>query len=354
MKKRVAWIDIAKGISIFFIVLGHIYTRIELRWVIYSFHVPIFFFLSGVTAKEEKFSIQTIWNYMKTILIPYFVIALFSIFLFDIFGVKVFYMLGRVPSNYVNLNQNATLIDSFAGMLYGNSKTGNMQWNLPLWFLPCFFAVKILGLSFEKVLEKKYINRILFIGLCVILGIAYAKFLSTVYFPFQMETAVSMLVWYELGRLLSKRIKMLETEQWDSRQKLVGGLFGTAFGIIGISISLHNTSVQCRIDKYGNFAFYYMACTCLIILVLSFSIILYRNKYLEYIGRNSLIILLFHKFPIVLFQLIFKHILDSDNLIVAGISGVIVAIVTIILVLGFNQGLIAVEKELSTKHIKRK
>lgn len=56
-KERIAWIDIAKAIAIFFIVLGHQLPSGPLCGYLYSFHVPLFFFLSGLTfntAKEPK------------------------------------------------------------------------------------------------------------------------------------------------------------------------------------------------------------------------------------------------------------------------------------------------------------
>ena len=46
-KERVAWIDIARGIMIISIVLGHVLADGKIRWWLFSFHVPAFFFISG-------------------------------------------------------------------------------------------------------------------------------------------------------------------------------------------------------------------------------------------------------------------------------------------------------------------
>ena len=46
-KKRIEWVDIAKGIGIFLMVMGHTgIPRIGNQWI-YSFHMPLFFFISG-------------------------------------------------------------------------------------------------------------------------------------------------------------------------------------------------------------------------------------------------------------------------------------------------------------------
>ena len=62
-KQRIEWIDIAKGIGIIAVLIGHTNSGI-LRDEIYSFHIPLFIFLSGMlfnggtkTAKDF-FSVQ--------------------------------------------------------------------------------------------------------------------------------------------------------------------------------------------------------------------------------------------------------------------------------------------------------
>lgn len=52
-KKRIAWIDIAKGITILTVIWGHSLPVDSLpRNIIFSFHMPLFFILSGFTLKQ--------------------------------------------------------------------------------------------------------------------------------------------------------------------------------------------------------------------------------------------------------------------------------------------------------------
>ena len=57
---RYAHVDIARGIAILLVVLGHCFqsSDVALNRVILSFHMPLFFFLSGVFAKTE--TVETI------------------------------------------------------------------------------------------------------------------------------------------------------------------------------------------------------------------------------------------------------------------------------------------------------
>ena len=47
VSERYTWIDCIKGIGIFLVVLGHIYKDNYIGLWIYSFHMPLFFMLSG-------------------------------------------------------------------------------------------------------------------------------------------------------------------------------------------------------------------------------------------------------------------------------------------------------------------
>jgi len=53
--KRIEWADTLKAIGIFFVVLGHNVLPAEMYKYIFSFHVPLFFFISGYLFFPEKF-----------------------------------------------------------------------------------------------------------------------------------------------------------------------------------------------------------------------------------------------------------------------------------------------------------
>lgn len=52
-EKRIDWIDYAKAIGIFLVVVGHTYAGNALTNWIYSFHMPLFFFLSGTMLRNR-------------------------------------------------------------------------------------------------------------------------------------------------------------------------------------------------------------------------------------------------------------------------------------------------------------
>ena len=52
--KRIEWLDIYKGIAILLIVIGHLSIGISIKNFIYSFHVPLFLFASGLVRKKRN------------------------------------------------------------------------------------------------------------------------------------------------------------------------------------------------------------------------------------------------------------------------------------------------------------
>ena len=82
--KRIEWVDVSKVLVIWLMVLGHILEKTGLdavvRNMIYSFHMPFFFFISGLLYKNKTSSFWqfTIAN-VKSLLIPYVFLRLCSL-----------------------------------------------------------------------------------------------------------------------------------------------------------------------------------------------------------------------------------------------------------------------------------
>lgn len=77
--KRVEWIDIAKGITMFLVILGHSVFG-ALRGMIFSFHMPLFFILSGMTCGLSADGSQ-FWRKCKKAFVHLVIPALIMFFL---------------------------------------------------------------------------------------------------------------------------------------------------------------------------------------------------------------------------------------------------------------------------------
>jgi fucose 4-O-acetylase-like acetyltransferase len=128
MKNRNIQIDVAKGLGIVLVVLGHnelvLNEKGELFRIIYSFHLPLFFLLAGVFIREN----DTFWNVIRSradsLLKPCFVVLT---------GLGI----AKLAVEFVKTGRIELVSwGYFERMLIGTGET--MAW-VPLWFLPHLF-----------------------------------------------------------------------------------------------------------------------------------------------------------------------------------------------------------------------
>ena len=288
-------IDIAKCIGIFFIVLGHTLRSGYLEYYIFSFHVPLFFMASGLCWKNPTGFVPFLKKRIKSLLIPYYV--------FSIISVIVYMGFGKIASERLTADgTNLSFIKSIGGMLYANSKTGNMEWNTPLWFLPCLFACNILVYLLEKRIANQDLYRFISIlGLFCLNKIA-SDFFANIYLPFHIETAIGMTGFFELGIWLRRYYIYISSELENVSVIKCGALFLLLQSIgIWCIIGNNNVRVDVRIDHYGNYLLYVLGAVSLSMAVFLLSNKLHSRK-MQYVGQHTLGILLMHKFPVVFFQ----------------------------------------------------
>jgi len=83
LAKRVEYIDIAKGIGNIFVVMGHNDFALISPFahkLIYSFHMPMFFFMSGMFFKPDTPFWTFLWNRYNRVLKPFLSILLLIYF----------------------------------------------------------------------------------------------------------------------------------------------------------------------------------------------------------------------------------------------------------------------------------
>ena len=138
MPKRIEYLDIARGIGILLVVLGHNdFGAISpfFHQVIYSFHIPLFFFLSGYFINTSIPFFDYFKKRFHSVLKPY----LFTIFLIYFTSVS-FEKMGF-----------QTAIGRIVKSLYGS--VNYIDWG-QLWFLPQLFVVSLYAFIFIKVVSR--------------------------------------------------------------------------------------------------------------------------------------------------------------------------------------------------------
>ena len=139
---RVQWVDWCKGIGILLVLLGHtLRTDVSLVYI-YGFHMPLFFFLSGLVCNEKKYNWSSfLKSRLNTLIIPYIIFYLLT-WLYWLFIERSFRPI------------DLTWWQPLVGMVYGAQWHGLMDHNGILWFLSCLFMTEVLFFALSRIKNK--------------------------------------------------------------------------------------------------------------------------------------------------------------------------------------------------------
>ncbi len=127
---RLLWLDALKGIGILLVVIGHVWTRGEVRDAIYIFHMPLFFLAAGYTARVEPVR-AALARGLPALMLPWAVFSLLLLALdFAVEGAR-----GVRP----------IFPDMAAGVIGIVWHTEALRGPFTiLWFVPCLFLARLL------------------------------------------------------------------------------------------------------------------------------------------------------------------------------------------------------------------
>ena len=84
--KRIRFLDIAKGIGIICIIIGHL-QFFAIKRIVFTFHVPIFFLITGYFINAKRSIPEFVKTRARTLLVPYYVTCFVIIMFGTIKGV---------------------------------------------------------------------------------------------------------------------------------------------------------------------------------------------------------------------------------------------------------------------------
>jgi fucose 4-O-acetylase-like acetyltransferase len=310
--KRIAYLDVAKGIGILLVMLGHNYIKASvpgMEQFIFSFHMPFFFLLSGMLFKPDYPLLVLFKRRFDTLLRPYItsIILLYAVYFFYT-DTKVMTLLRRIgrsfyaSGNYIEWAQlwflpHLFLLNMFAGVLF-LFFYGRIKW---LWLRLVFLAGMLwAGVAFLPIYYKQEVT---IAGQTILLdGLPLSMDLLLI-------TATYFLIGYEIRRLVSERFF---ASIWTL---VVSGLLLTALNLL----------FPYRVDFFFRTYESYIVNTLealsgiIFVLALSSRIALNQNrlfKTLKYFGQITIILLIFHQ-PAQ--TMTFGHIMRRiDNPFIAG------------------------------------
>jgi fucose 4-O-acetylase-like acetyltransferase len=319
---RIDWIDAAKGLGIVLIVLGHIYSVAEpspLYVFIYAFHVPLFFFIAGLTYRFDPPALPAFFRKkLRALLVPYLCYAALG---------YLFYLAGywAAARSGLKLEQfNHGLLTPFLGIFYGSLGDGHLV-NTPVWFVIALFCTLMVGHLLRN-LTASFTLR-MFIALLLAAGAqAVAPHMKL---PFSLGPALVGLVFFEAG----VAFQGLARSGGPSAGWRWGGL------VICLLISLFsqvNGFVTMAETRLGHPALFLLFAFSGLFMVLAFVQLLgSKGRFLAWIGRYSLSIMLIHMLIIKSVKVVLAGVLSMPIREIeasVGLGLVVLAVTAVVLI----------------------
>ena len=259
---RITWVDNAKAIGIFLVVMGHFVDVEIVKAYIYSFHMPLFFFLSGyLFTKKDTFNIF-LKKKFNTLVIPYFIFAFIG---------AIFYALRlKYGDNPGQVEVLQKFINIFLWKDY--------------WFLGALFIVSIayhiLSVRIRSVFSF-LVATVVCVGIHVLLYHKYFEFMNN-----YIKLCFLTFVCYSAGRLAQIRINFHSPFMMLAPITNIF-IFYFAYPHIGFE----------SIEWCDNHAYYILVSFSGILTVSYLSNAIGASKLLAFIGSNTLIIYILDRYP---------------------------------------------------------
>lgn len=291
-KKHYNYLDLAKGIGIILVVLGHIeYISKDLRVFIVSFHMPLFFIISGILLNisgvhERKFK-TILSKRIRRIFLPYLYFSVLDIIIYI-----CYFMLTKRDGGW-----NTVFMDSLQTLtLYGISV---------LWFLPALFFSELILIALLKKFKTaastviSIVLAALSLLLSPILEAANAAYGASIPFAVFHFFAVAVLRIFLCMLLLNIGFLLKKVLSYNSFSSL-DFVTGTGLMCITCYAASYNGMTDLHFLVFGNILLYLVAAVCgslgLILLCRSTEEASEKGilKWLSWLGKNSLVIMVTH------------------------------------------------------------
>ncbi len=297
--ERTQWIDSAKGIGILLIIFGHAYSTVTpsaLYVYIYAFHVPLFFFISGLTLRPAAGPLGgVVQKKLRTLIVPYLWYAFLG-YLFYLAG----YMLAQRQGLQVP-QFDYGLWKPLVGIFIGTIGEGRII-NGPVWFVMALFWTFVLGYLVNTYIRSAT-GQWAAIVLLTALGLALA---DRVTLPFSGVAALSALIFFQAGfRFQTARVlqAMSQTTRWCMLTVFIAiSFFSQVNGFVGFGEGI-----------VGNPLWFLLFAFCgTLMVVLLVNVADPWCGWLAFVGRYSLSIMLIHMLIIKSVKVVMSGVLGTS------------------------------------------
>lgn len=278
---RLTHVDTMKAIGMVLVVVGHS-PGLEpfIKHVIYSFHMPLFFFISGLLLTEAKLALpysayfSVLW---KGLVLPY----LFFFVVSYLYWLPTHDM-AESAVKFVGMSWQEPLM----GVLVGNGDA--LFVNVVLWFFTCLFTTSLIFFVARKYFSAAFLL-VALNGLGFVFALLYDQ--SWPRLPWGLDNAVVAIAFYSAGHFFRGYQKATSARVSRTGARILAFLM---LAVVAFVANL-NGSVDLNTLHFGNYRSLYFICAYLGIFALFyFSIGLPATRVFRWLSQNTIIIFPIH------------------------------------------------------------
>jgi len=326
--KRIRYWDIAKGIAIILVIVGHIGSIPPfMRATIFSFHMPLFFIASAFFIKSYDIK-NTLKRSARNLLVPYAAVCLISAFIDA--GKNA-----DIATNWKILVDR--VLDMFAGMSKIQGVCENFHSVWLVWFVICLFLSRIIYVSIMQITKRFpwFVSLQIIFGLSVS-GVVLGKKIG--FLPWSADVALFAIFFLWVGDHSKFAIDYFRKYKYTSEIILPAVILS---GVAWIYLVRKGYYIEMATRRYEGGPLCVLTALLATFVILMISMFL--DKYLKYssalfswFGKNSLYILIVHCLEMRFFDW-GKYIYPHMPCVIDGIwcREIIVKTLFILLISGF-------------------
>lgn len=272
--KRIGWIDMAKGYGMICVIIGHLQELPGLIAYVYTFHMPLFFFLSGYVLKTNMSFYEFLKRKIKGILIPYFGLGIPAL---------LFFIAGHIYKNDLIIADSLKVFFSFLIQ---------RRWGT-IWFLACLFWLNIFFyLLVNFILDERILGIVVII--LTLAGLIYYR-LGGRPLVWNIDVCFTALPFFYMGYTLKNIKKLREILFYSKYKNLILGFCIILNPVAGfLSWLIAGEGLEMANCLYGVEVLVYASAFSGIVYMLALSR-KFTLRIIQYIGENSLIYLAWHQ-----------------------------------------------------------
>lgn len=290
LKQRIIWVDTAKYTCIMFVMLSHLESNTEFLSTLYTpFFLTVFFFVSGYVYNEKYTFSQFMYKKFRGLFIPWLVFSVFNILL----------------SQIISFNNHGSLLTELGWNFLQVREHGDGVWfvaALFVAFIPFYFFIKWGNKRPDKrrniVIAISFILSIISVAYTILMNPALLPWNSAA-LPWHIEYIFQAMFYMVLGYCFKTNYEIVFDKYNTKRNRIICW----CVYLLMVYIPYY---ADVQLPTFIGVAYQYVCQFVGIITVISICKVIKTNRYIEYVGRNTLIYFAIHGKVYSLIQTILK------------------------------------------------